>query len=76
MTDQRSNKIVQAAKAFAETFADIWLAENIAQRFTCDELEALCELLNAAGQNAAAERWREVHAEGDEPGDDHFQSKE
>jgi hypothetical protein len=72
VSDIKISPIYRAAKNFADTFADSMLANDIAERLSCSELEALCGLLDGAGQTCAADYWREVHADTDEEGDEHY----
>jgi len=42
--------------------------------FTCTEAQAYHDLLVAAGRPGHADQYLEAHAEGDEPGDTHYQA--
>ncbi|MEI5520693.1 hypothetical protein WB388_08765 [Streptomyces brasiliscabiei] len=60
----------------AEHFTDTWcgaLGFDIGPRLNCAEVETLAELLRALGAEQAADEWVGAHAEGDSPGDDHFE---
>lgn len=61
-----------AVRTFRETWADNMLADELATKLTCSELEALAGLFTAFGEPAIAENWRAFHAEGDYPGDLHY----
>ena len=49
---------------------ECWLDQATA--FTCSEAEAIAELFRAYGREGFADHFIEVHAEGDEEGDDHY----
>jgi hypothetical protein len=62
--------------AIARDFADTWcggLTSSIATALNCAEVDVLADLLRALGADQAADEWIEEHADGDEPGDDHYQ---
>ena len=41
--------------------------------FSCQEVDALCDVLNKAGRHETANGILEAHAEDDDEGDDHYQ---
>ncbi len=65
--------LTDAAATFGNTFHDGTLANDIAPKLTCAEVDALVRLLLAAGLAAAADLWLNAHAADDEEGDTHYQ---
>ncbi|MDL5199583.1 hypothetical protein [Streptomyces sp. ALI-76-A] len=60
----------------AHAFTDTWccrLTSDVAAALNCAEVETLAELLRAFGAEQAADEWIDAHADGDEPGEEHFQ---
>lgn len=56
-------------------FLNAWngeLAGDIATKLTCDEVDAVADLLRATGHTDTAAAWIRHHADGDEPGDSHY----
>lgn len=66
-----TNDIVEAAERFKAVWGDGYLAEDLASKLTCTELESLTRLFRAIGGEVAAETWTESHAEHDECSDMH-----
>ncbi|MFE3413433.1 hypothetical protein ACFXMT_35545 [Streptomyces mirabilis] len=59
-----------------QEFADVWcgaLTHEIASSLNCEEVDVLVNVLRALGADQAADEWIEAHAQGDEPGDNHYQ---
>ncbi|UQA91221.1 hypothetical protein [Streptomyces halobius] len=59
----------------AHAFTNAWcgrLTSDVAAALNCAEVETLAELLRA-GAEQAADEWIDAHADGDEPGEEHFQ---
>ncbi|MGC9540192.1 hypothetical protein [Streptomyces sp. UG1] len=74
--EQTDTQTVTIPADVAEQFADTWcgrLTDDVGPILNCDEVEALAALLRALGAEQAADEWIDTHAQGDEPGDDHFQ---
>ena len=67
--------LFDAVTAFVAAFADLNLADDLAARLTCAELNALVNLIDAAGDNATATAWLEAHSLGDEEGDEHWDTR-
>lgn len=59
-----------ASELFLDTWNDGMLADHIASKLTCVEVETLCGLMEAFGHSEVAQMWRESHAEGDDDTDD------
>lgn len=57
---------------FAEVWGDSMLLNDIGERLTCTEAEALAELLRAVKRPDAAESLIDAHSYGDEEGDLHY----
>ena len=57
---------------FAEVWSDNMLADDLAERLNCAEVDALSALLRVAGQAKAAGTWKARHAAKDEEGDTHY----
>jgi hypothetical protein len=68
---------VSIPAAVAHAFTDAWcstvIPADVAASLRCPEVDALADLLRALGAGQAADEWIEIHAEGDEPRDSHFQ---
>ncbi|MFJ4790998.1 hypothetical protein [Streptomyces sp. NPDC088794] len=62
-----------AARAFTDAWCGDTLTGDIAVTLGCIEADALAGLLRALGDEQAADRWIDAHAQGDEPTDRHFQ---
>ncbi|MBO2461567.1 hypothetical protein [Actinomadura violacea] len=73
---KRSPDLHESAAAFARTWAQGELADEVATALTCDEAEALAELFHAAGLQDAAKTWMDSHAAGDYPEDRHYRGRE
>lgn len=58
-----------------QTFADVWsenhLANDLAAKLRCEEVEALAEILRVLGRSTAGADWIDSHAAGDECDDMH-----
>ncbi|MFI5778684.1 hypothetical protein [Nocardia sp. NPDC051570] len=68
----RSNiRLNYVADEFAEMFAKGDVSRAVATTLQCTEVEALAELLRAAGRSNAADYWIEDHALDDDCGDMH-----
>jgi hypothetical protein len=66
-----TDQVTQAIQQFAAAFSDQGLARELAGGFSCTEVEAIFAVLHTAGAVEAAQMWVEIHAEHDEPGDQH-----
>ncbi|TPW78065.1 hypothetical protein [Schumannella soli] len=66
-----TDQVTQAVQQFAAAFSDQGLARELAGGFSCTEVEAIFAVLHTAGAAEAAQMWVEIHAEHDEPGDQH-----
>lgn len=62
----------EALARWVEVFSDGHLAADVGMRFNCSEVNAIIELLRAAGVPEAAQSWRDGHAADDDCGDQHF----
>jgi hypothetical protein len=62
---------IEAAQQFITEIGGNHLATDLADKLSCDEVEALAGLLAALGATAAAATWIEQHAHGDECDDMH-----
>jgi hypothetical protein len=65
-----------AVENFVEVFSAGDLSSEIATALNCTEVEALAELLRAAGREYAADYWIEDHAVDDDCGDQHCRCDE
>jgi hypothetical protein len=63
---------MSALSHFTAVWDDGALASDLGTQLTCTEVEALCALFEASGDQEAAQMWREAHAAGDDEGDDHY----
>jgi hypothetical protein len=62
---------IEAAQRFIEEFSNGTLANDVADKLSCDEVEALTGMLTALGATTAAANWIEQHSFGDECDDTH-----
>ncbi|AGT11953.1 hypothetical protein O156_gp24 [Mycobacterium phage LittleCherry] len=77
MTEIQEYKLpVNEVRSFLTSWADGWLAADVAASLSCVEVEALASLLRALGHGSAASTWIEEHAEGDDCGDQHCRCPE
>ncbi|MEU1309184.1 hypothetical protein ABZ419_09850 [Streptomyces cinnamoneus] len=60
-------EVRQAVSALVNTWATTCPEEDIAERLTCSEVDALAAFLAAIGKRNMALAWLEAHADGDEP---------
>ncbi|QFG10445.1 hypothetical protein KIV65_gp22 [Mycobacterium phage Anthony] len=56
---------------FAEVWSDGDLANNLADKLTCNEAEAIASLFLSIGKVEAADAWMKSHELGDDCGDMH-----
>lgn len=63
-----------ALRKFADVWSDGNLHNDIGDRLTCHEADALAGALTALGDAEAGQGLLEAHAEGDEEGDAHYLS--
>lgn len=56
----------------ASVFGDGYIASDVGHHFTCTEADTIARVLKLSGNVEAAETWLEGHAEGDDCGDDHW----
>lgn len=64
----------KALQEFARSFGPEYgryLADDVAAKLSCNEVEALTGLLRALGDDATADVWLSVHAADDEPDEMH-----
>lgn len=64
-------QIHDATDKFVAEWTTGYLADDIAAKLRCEEVEALAELLTAIGHTEAAQYWLTAHAGGDDCGDQH-----
>ncbi|MCS5498210.1 hypothetical protein NY547_13250 [Cnuibacter physcomitrellae] len=64
----------RAFRRFVEVFAAEDTAADLASRLSCTEIDALVDLLAAAGAEDAAACWLDHHGPADDPGDEHYLS--
>ncbi|AIK68936.1 hypothetical protein AVV40_gp23 [Mycobacterium phage Swirley] len=77
MTEIQEYKLtVNEVRSFLTSWADGWLAADVATYLSCVEVETLAGLLEALGEGRAASTWIEEHAEGDDCGDQHCRCRE
>lgn len=57
---------------FVAVFASIELADEVAARLNCVEVDAPAQLLRATGKIGAADAWIVAHAVDDDEGDTHY----
>ena len=77
MTETTETYITVEAVQALDTFVGVWsqgLSADIAPALTCTEVDALADLLAAAGRSDAAEAWIDTHRASDEEGDRHYQA--
>ena len=72
--ERHIDNIAAVAVEFVETWDDAMLADEIAKRLSCREVDALVALMRATGCDYAAAIWMRAHQAGDEPGDSHYRS--
>lgn len=60
----------EALAAFVEVFSDSQTSNDVATHLRCAEVDALAELLRAAGDPSSAIRWLMAHSRGDHQEDD------
>ena len=71
-----SERIAQAAQAWAKTWSAWDLAGDVGEGLTCSEADAVIGLLRALGEDQAADNWLAMHAAGDDGGDAHYRYQE
>lgn len=71
ITKETEMDFVSTAQKFIECWDDTMLSDSVAQQLRCEEVEALADMLRALGATAAAARWIDAHAVGDECEDMH-----
>lgn len=67
---------ITTLSTFAKVFGAEDCAGDLATKLSCSEVEALADMLTVAGAPEAAALWIDCHAEGDDPGDDHYTGTE
>ena len=71
MAELNVSRLHAAATTLAEVLSDPMTAGDAGPAFTCNEAEAIAEVMRAVGLDEAAEAWIAGHAAGDDEGDDH-----
>lgn len=61
-----------ALHEFARAWTTGMLADDLSDKLTCSELDALTELLATLGEERAAQAWTDSHSLHDEDGDAHY----
>jgi hypothetical protein len=72
------DEFMDALREFHDTFNDGMLADMVGPTLTCIEANALINLLAAisgTGKGSAAEAWLHGHAQADDEGDDHHETR-
>lgn len=64
--------MANVTQGFVTLWRDPLLAEEIAQKLSCDEVEALAAVLASYNEGLAAALWLQAHSLGDDIGDAHF----
>ncbi|QDK03153.1 membrane protein [Mycobacterium phage SydNat] len=71
MTPPGYHAPADVVESFMTSWADGWLAADVATYLSCVEVETLAGLLEALGEARAAKVWIEEHAKSDDCGDQH-----
>lgn len=67
------NETQQDALAnFFEAWGDGYLANDLGEKLTCREADAIAELFSAFGKDKDAEQWIDSHSFSDDEGDEHW----
>lgn len=66
------NALDAAVAGFVAVFASVELADEVAARLNCVEVDALAQLLRTTGETGAADAWITAHATDDDEGDEHY----